>query len=130
MEFEPKSRQFGGFSFDREHPRGGVRGRFCPLDPADDCIMKGWGVTDGWKSGWIDLPPDGGQDDRTKPLLNKSLKITGMESIVAYYLNLFSLETYEAFSKSERNTSDVRIRQKNAAGRGEVFGLCAEGMIV
>ncbi len=97
-----------------------VRGRFCPLVPADDCIMKGWGVTDGWKSGWIDLPLDGGQDDRTMPRLTKSLKITGMESIVAYYLNLFSPETYESFTKSGCRISGFGIRQRNAAGRVKV----------
>jgi len=79
--------------------------------------MKGWGETDGWKSGWFDFPPNGGQDDRTKPLLKKSLKIAGMESIVAYYLNLFSPETYEAFTKSECRISGFGIRQKNAVSR-------------
>jgi hypothetical protein len=36
---------------------------------------------------------------------------------MAYFLNLFSPETYEAFGKSEQNVSGFRIRQKNAAGR-------------
>ncbi len=36
---------------------------------------------------------------------------------MAYYLDLFSPETYEAFSRSERNISGFRIRQKNVATR-------------
>ena len=36
---------------------------------------------------------------------------------MAYFLNLFSPETYEAFGKSEQNVSGFRVRQKNAAGR-------------
>jgi predicted RNA-binding protein len=40
-----------------------------------------------------------------------------MESSMAYYTDLFSPETYEAFSNSERNISGFRVRQKNAAGR-------------
>jgi hypothetical protein len=36
---------------------------------------------------------------------------------MAYFLNLFSPETYEAFGQSEQNVSGFRIRQKNAAGR-------------
>jgi len=35
--------------------------------------------------------------------------------IMAYYLDLFSPETYETFSKSNRNISGFRIRQLNAA---------------
>jgi hypothetical protein len=36
---------------------------------------------------------------------------------VAYYLNLFSPETYEAFGKSERSVSGFRERQQNAADK-------------
>ncbi len=34
-----------------------------------------------------------------------------------YYLNLFSPETYEAFTQSDRNVSGFRIRQENVAQR-------------
>lgn len=37
--------------------------------------------------------------------------------MVNYYLNLFSPETYEAFSKSDRSVSGFRIRQRKAANR-------------
>lgn len=43
---------------------------------------------------------------------------------MSYYLNLFSPETYEAFSKSKRDLSGFRGRQKNAASRikpGDIF---------
>jgi len=36
---------------------------------------------------------------------------------MAYYLDLFSPETYKAFSKSPRDISGFRRRQRNAAGR-------------
>jgi len=36
---------------------------------------------------------------------------------MAYYVNLFSPETYEAFGRSERNISGFRIRQQNVARR-------------
>jgi hypothetical protein len=36
---------------------------------------------------------------------------------VAYYLNLFSPETYEAFSKSDRAVSGFRERQQSAADK-------------
>jgi predicted RNA-binding protein len=36
---------------------------------------------------------------------------------VAYFLNLFSPETYEAFTKSGRDTSGFRLRHQNAATR-------------
>jgi len=36
---------------------------------------------------------------------------------MAYFLDLFSPETYEAFSKSGRTTSGFRLRHQNAAGR-------------
>ncbi len=36
---------------------------------------------------------------------------------MAYYLNLFSPETYEAFSKSARDISGFHLRQQNAASR-------------
>jgi hypothetical protein len=36
---------------------------------------------------------------------------------VAYYLDLFSPETYEVFTKSNRNISGFRARQENAASR-------------
>jgi hypothetical protein len=36
---------------------------------------------------------------------------------MAYYLDLFSPETFEAFSKSDRTVSGFRIRQRNAASR-------------
>jgi predicted RNA-binding protein len=39
---------------------------------------------------------------------------------MAYLLNLFSPETYEAFGKSEQEVSGFRARQKNAAGRVKI----------
>jgi hypothetical protein len=36
---------------------------------------------------------------------------------VAYYVDLFSPETYEAFTKSGQSISGFRVRQENAAGR-------------
>jgi predicted RNA-binding protein len=36
---------------------------------------------------------------------------------MAYYLNLFSPETYEAYKHSDQNVSGFRMRQENAAGR-------------
>jgi predicted RNA-binding protein len=39
---------------------------------------------------------------------------------VAYFVNLFSPETYEAFTKSEQNISGFRVRQINAANRIKV----------
>ncbi|MCB9422921.1 MAG: EVE domain-containing protein [Ardenticatenaceae bacterium] len=36
---------------------------------------------------------------------------------MTYYVNLFSPETYEAFSKSDRTVSGFRLRQKNVAGK-------------
>ena len=39
---------------------------------------------------------------------------------MAYYINLFSPETYEAFTKSNRDISGFRPRQENAASRIEV----------
>ena len=36
---------------------------------------------------------------------------------MAYYTDLFSPETYEAFTNSEQKISGFRVRQKNAAGR-------------
>jgi len=36
---------------------------------------------------------------------------------VAYYLDLFSPETYEAFARSDRSISGFRVRQRNAARR-------------
>lgn len=36
---------------------------------------------------------------------------------MAYFLNLFSPETYEAFLRSDRNISGFRIRQQNAASK-------------
>lgn len=39
---------------------------------------------------------------------------------MAYYLDLFSPETYEAFTKSDRSVSGFRIRQANAARRVHV----------
>ena len=39
---------------------------------------------------------------------------------MAYYLNLFSPETYEAFSKSNRDVSGFRLRQQNAASRIQI----------
>lgn len=36
---------------------------------------------------------------------------------MAYYTDLFSPETYEAFTHSEQKISGFRVRQKNAAGR-------------
>jgi predicted RNA-binding protein len=38
---------------------------------------------------------------------------------MTYYLDLFSPETYEAFSKSDRSVSGFRNRQRNAASRVE-----------
>jgi hypothetical protein len=38
-------------------------------------------------------------------------------SDVNYYLNLFSPETYEAFSSSDRSVSGFRVRQRKAASR-------------
>lgn len=43
---------------------------------------------------------------------------------MAYYLNLFSPETYEAFTRSKRDISGFRVRQQNAASRikaGDIF---------
>lgn len=43
---------------------------------------------------------------------------------MTYYLNLFSPETYEAFSQSTRDLSGFRIRQRNVASRvkpGDIF---------
>src|ERR1700690_3889967 len=39
---------------------------------------------------------------------------------MAYYIDLFSPETYEAFSKSNQNISGFRPRQENAASRIKV----------
>lgn len=39
---------------------------------------------------------------------------------MAYFINLFSPETYETFTKSGRNISGFRIRQENAASRIKV----------
>lgn len=39
---------------------------------------------------------------------------------MAYYLDLFSPETYEAFSKSNRDISGFRIRQRNIASRVKI----------
>jgi predicted RNA-binding protein len=39
---------------------------------------------------------------------------------MAYYLNLFSPETYEAFSRSSRDVSGFRATQQNAASRIKV----------
>jgi len=39
---------------------------------------------------------------------------------MAYYLDLFSPETYEAFTKSNRDISGFRVRQQNAASRIKV----------
>lgn len=39
---------------------------------------------------------------------------------MAYYLDLFSPETYEAFTKSGRDISGFRVRQQNAANRIQV----------
>jgi hypothetical protein len=39
---------------------------------------------------------------------------------VAYYLDLFSPETYESFSRSDRTVSGFRIRQQKQAGRVQV----------
>ena len=36
---------------------------------------------------------------------------------MAYYLNLFSPETYEVFTRSNKDTSGFRVRQQNAASR-------------
>jgi len=36
---------------------------------------------------------------------------------MAYYVNLFSPETYEAFGRSERDISGFRLRQQNVARR-------------
>src|SRR4030067_1799692 len=43
---------------------------------------------------------------------------------MAYFIDLFSPETYDAFSKSARNISGFRLRHKNMAERikpGDVF---------
>jgi hypothetical protein len=43
---------------------------------------------------------------------------------MAYYLDLFSPETYEAFSWSDQTVSGFRPRQRNLAGRmrpGDTF---------
>jgi hypothetical protein len=43
---------------------------------------------------------------------------------MAYFIDLFSPETYEAFARSARNVSGFRLRHKNVAERikpGEVF---------
>ena len=39
---------------------------------------------------------------------------------MAYFLDLFSPETYEAFLKSDRNVSGFRIRQQNMASKIKV----------
>ena len=39
---------------------------------------------------------------------------------MAYYINLFSPETYETFTKSDRDVSGFRSRQENAASRIQV----------
>jgi len=39
---------------------------------------------------------------------------------MAYYIDLFSPETYETFSKSDRDVSGFRLRQENAASRIQV----------
>ena len=39
---------------------------------------------------------------------------------MAYFLDLFSPETYEAFSKSDRAISGFRQRHQNAASRVKV----------
>jgi predicted RNA-binding protein len=39
---------------------------------------------------------------------------------MTYYINLFSPETYETFTKSNREVSGFRPRQENAASRIEV----------
>lgn len=39
---------------------------------------------------------------------------------MAYFVDLFSPETYEAFTKSEQNISGFRVRQENAASRIKV----------
>ena len=39
---------------------------------------------------------------------------------MAYFLDLFSPETYEAFSKSDRTVSGFRLRHQNAASRVKV----------
>ena len=36
---------------------------------------------------------------------------------MAYYIDLFSPETFEAFNRSDRSVSGVRVRQRKAAGR-------------
>jgi predicted RNA-binding protein len=42
---------------------------------------------------------------------------TAREGAMAYYLDLFSPETYEAFSKSKQDSSGFRPRQENAASK-------------
>jgi hypothetical protein len=37
---------------------------------------------------------------------------------MAYFLDLFSPETYEAFSRSDRSVSGFRVRQRNLAEKG------------
>lgn len=44
-------------------------------------------------------------------------RTTGNETKVAYYLDLFSPETYETFGRSPRDTSGFRMRQLNAASQ-------------
>jgi predicted RNA-binding protein len=39
---------------------------------------------------------------------------------MAYYLDLFSPETYEAFSKSKQDVSGFRPRQENAASKVQI----------
>ena len=39
---------------------------------------------------------------------------------MAYYINLFSPETYETFTKSDQSVSGFRVRQENAASRIKV----------
>ncbi|MCK6581556.1 MAG: EVE domain-containing protein [Anaerolineales bacterium] len=39
---------------------------------------------------------------------------------MAYYINLFSPETYESFTKSDQSISGFRVRQENAASRIKV----------
>src|SRR5262245_19651902 len=39
---------------------------------------------------------------------------------MAYYLDLFSPETYEAFSRSNRDISGFRLRQENTANRIQI----------
>ena len=60
-------------------------------------------------------PQEGSFSDlRTKPFLFlKQLEIRQWQ----YFLNLFSPETYEAFTKSGRDISGFRLRHENAAAR-------------